>query len=71
MAAITRQAGGAARANGWQQPSYSVVRRIVTGLDPALVTLALQGPAAYRDRFELVWRRAADRPNEQWQADHT
>jgi putative transposase len=71
IATITRRAGGAAQVNGWKQPSYSVVRRIVTGLDPALATLALDGPVAYRDRFELVWRRAADRPNEQWQADHT
>ena len=71
IATITRRAGGAAQVNGWKQPSYSVVRGIVTGLDPALATLALDGPVAYRDHYELVWRRAADRPNEQWQADHT
>lgn len=54
-----------------QAPSYSVVRKIVQALDPALVTLALEGPASYRDRHELVLRRRADRPNQIWQADHT
>lgn len=53
------------------EPSYSTVWAIVQALDPALVTLALDGPASYRDRYELVFRRRADRPNEIWQADHT
>ncbi|PVW02968.1 transposase [Microbacterium sp. Gd 4-13] len=52
-------------------PSYSTVCAIVSALDPALVTLALEGPTAYRDRHELVLRRRADRPNQTWQADHT
>jgi len=43
----------------------------VAAIDPVLRTLALEGNAAYRDRFELVHRRSASRPNEQWQADHT
>ncbi|MDQ4504431.1 MULTISPECIES: Mu transposase C-terminal domain-containing protein [unclassified Sinomonas] len=53
------------------RPSYATVRAIVRGLDPALVTLALEGPTAYRDRHELVFRRRAERPNAAWQADHT
>ncbi len=53
------------------KPSYSTVRNIVRALDPALVTLALEGPAAYRDRHELVYRFRAERPNQLWQADHT
>nr|WP_308471184.1 helix-turn-helix domain-containing protein [Rathayibacter sp. AY2B7] len=52
-------------------PSYATVREIVQALDPALVTLALEGPASYRDRHELVFRRRAERPNQIWQADHT
>lgn len=52
-------------------PSYATVRRIVAALDPAMVTLALEGPASYRDRHEIVLRRRADRPNAIWQADHT
>ena len=52
-------------------PSYATVREIVQALDPALVTLALEGPTAYRDKHELVFRRRAERPNHTWQADHT
>lgn len=52
-------------------PSYATVRDIVQSLDPALVTLALDGPIAYRDRYELVYLRRADGPNQIWQADHT
>lgn len=52
-------------------PSYTTVREIVGALDPGLVTLALRGPASYRDRYELVLRRRADHPNSIWQADHT
>lgn len=36
-----------------------------------MVTLALDGAAAYRDKYEILLRRQADRPNEMWQADHT
>ena len=28
-------------------------------------------PEAFRDRFELVYRRRAERPNDVWKADHT
>jgi putative transposase len=56
---------------GHPAPSYATVRAVVRALDPALVTLALEGPAAYRDRHELVFRHRAERPNATWQADHT
>lgn len=52
-------------------PSYATVRDIVAALDPGLVTLALDGPTAYRDRYEMVFRHRAERPNATWQADHT
>jgi putative transposase len=71
MATLHRVAAAEAGRRGAQAPSYSVVRGIVQALDPALVTLALEGPASYRDRHELVLRRRADRPNQIWQADHT
>lgn len=63
----------AAEADGLHLPAphYATVRAIVKALDPALVTLALEGPAAYRDRHELVFRHRAERPNATWQADHT
>jgi putative transposase len=40
-------------------------------LDPLLVTLAQEGSKAYRERFDLLYRREASQPNEIWQADHT
>lgn len=52
-------------------PSYSTVQNIVRALDPGMVTLALDGPASYRDKHELLLRRRADQPNAVWQADHT
>jgi len=71
VATVARQAALAAAKHGWPAPSYSTVHAIVTGLDPHLVTLAHDGPTALRDRYELVYRRQSDRPNQIWQADHT
>lgn len=71
MATITRRAGQAAAEHGWAAPSYATVRAIVGGLDMSMVTLAHDGPAVFRDRFELVYRRRATHPNDVWQADHT
>jgi putative transposase len=71
IATLHRLAVAEAGRRGAQAPSYSVVRKIVQALDPALVTLAIEGPASYRNRHGLVLRRRADRPNQIWQADHT
>ena len=70
-AAIRRRLGPLVEAQNWRMPSYAAVHAIVRGLDPGLVTLAHDGAAAYRDRFELIHRHRADRPNAVWQADHT
>jgi putative transposase len=70
-ATIARRAAQAAQAHGWPVPSYSAVHAIVGDIDPHLRTLAHDGPDALRDRYELVFRRQAARPNELWQADHT
>jgi putative transposase len=53
--------------------SYGVVRSILAGLDPSMVTLAQDRPVAvaYRDTYELIWRLRADSPNAVWQVDHT
>lgn len=69
--AIHRRAAEAARAEGWPAPSYAAVHAILAALDPAMVALAQDGPAAFRDRFELVHRHRAEAPNALWQADHT
>lgn len=62
---IHRRVGDLARNRGLPAPSYSTVRGIVVAIDPGLRTLAVEGDAVYRDRFELVHRRSAARPNEQ------
>lgn len=71
IAHIHRQVTALARSRGWPVPSYATVYAIVRALDPGLMTLAHDGPAGYRDRFELVYRREAEAPNAVWQADHT
>lgn len=71
VASICRWVQPVAGEQGWPVPSYSTVHSIVTALDPQLLTLAHDGPAALRDRYELVYRRQSDRPNQLWQADHT
>lgn len=71
IAVMQRLARAEGERTGVVPPSYSTVRSIVQSLDPALVTLALEGPASYRDKHELVFRRRAERPNTTWQADHT
>ncbi|WP_253904153.1 Mu transposase C-terminal domain-containing protein [Arthrobacter sp. Br18] len=71
IALIHRRVSEIARDREIPAPSYSSVRTIVSAIDPGLRTLAQHGDAAYRDRFELVFRRTATGPNEQWQADHT
>ncbi len=70
-AAIHRRVGAAAKIQGWLIPSYGTVHAIIAALDPGMVTLAQDGPAAFRDRFELVHRHRAEAPNAIWQADHT
>jgi putative transposase len=71
VATLQRQAAALASAQGWPVPSYKQVYTLVRRLDPALRSLAHEGPRAYRERFDLLYRREAARPNAIWQADHT
>ena len=71
IAHVHRHATTAASANGWPVPSYSTMRAIVAAIDRGMLTLARDGPVRYRERFELVYRREAERPNQTWQADRT
>lgn len=71
MAAIHRQVVTIAEEQGWKPPSYDRVRHIIKNIDPALVTLAHEGAAAYREEFDLLYRREATHANAIWQADHT
>jgi putative transposase len=70
-ATIHRRVSAVAQAQSWRMPSYSTVYAILAALDPAMVTLAHEGAAAFRDRYELIHRHRAAAPNALWQADHT
>ncbi len=71
IATIHRRVSAVARERGGSPPSYASVHAIVSDLHPALLTLAHEGDAAFRNRYELVYRHRAQRPNATWQADHT
>ena len=71
VAAIHRRVSAFADRQGRPGPSYATVHAIVGTIDPAMVVLAHDGHAAWRDRYELIHRLRAERPNAVWQADHT
>jgi putative transposase len=70
-ASIHRQVVPIAQQQGWPTPSYQRVWQIIKLLDPALLTLAHQGAAAYREAYDLLYRRESSHANAMWQADHT
>ncbi len=70
-ASIHRQIVIIAGEQGWNPPSYARVRQIIKNLSPALVTFAHRGAVAYREEFDLLYRREATHANAMWQADHT
>ena len=63
IAAIWRQVCAAAAAHSWPAPSYATVHAVVRALDPGLVTLAHEGSKAYKEAFDLLYRREAGGPN--------
>jgi len=71
VAAIHRIACETAGQQDWPKPSYATVHAMVAALDPAVVLLAQEGAKAHAQRFDLLHRREAARPNQIWQADHT
>jgi putative transposase len=50
-ALIHRRVAKVAKAEGWPSPSYGTVYAILAQLDPAMVCLALDGSATFRDRY--------------------
>src|SRR5258708_22507869 len=71
MAAITRQVITIAEEKEWRPLGCARVRQIIKNIDPALLTLAHEGAAVYREEFDLLYRREAAHSNAIWQADHT
>lgn len=63
IAVIHSQVCTIAEEQRWKSPSYDRVRQIIKNLDPALVTLAHQGAAAYWEEFDLLYRREATHAN--------
>ena len=58
-------------ARGEQPPGYHTIYNVIRAIPDDLKTLALDGEKAYREAYDLVHRREAERPNQIWQADHT
>lgn len=46
------------------------MRQFIKRLDPALVILDQEEPAAHREKFAVLFQRAACHANALWQADH-
>ncbi len=69
VATIQRQVSAIALQQGWQ--SQVMIRCItIKELSPALVTLAQEGTGTYREEYDLLYRREAEKSNDIWQADH-
>ena len=64
VAEVHREAVRVAAERGWPAPSYPVVRRIITALDPGLLALPHGPDNSYRDEFEPVLRRESVHPND-------
>jgi putative transposase len=71
IASIHRKAIEVAKSNNWNVPSYRTVSNIVKSINPAIITLALEGSKEYKNKYDLLFPRKSSRPNEIWQADHS
>ena len=69
--AIYREVCRIARARGDPPPGYHTIYNVIRAIPADLKILALNGEKAYREAYDLVHRREAERPNQIWQADHT
>jgi putative transposase len=70
-AAIHRKIALVAGSLGEKAPGYSSVYSVLRRLDPALFSLAHDGPKSYAETYDLIHRSEAKGPNAIWQADHT
>jgi putative transposase len=69
--AIYREVCRVADVRGQQRPGYHTVYNAILAIPDNLKTLALDGDKAYRETYDLLYRREAEGPNQIWQADHT
>jgi len=56
--------------NNLKTPSYRSVCRVIFNIPDDMVLLGQQGSKAYKQQYDLLHMRAAEHPNELWQADH-
>ncbi len=70
VASIHRQVAREAEGHDLPAPSYDQVLAVVRALDPSLETLSREGTKAHKQKYDLLVRFEASRPNEIWQADH-
>ena len=56
--------------NNLKAPSYRSGCRIIYNVPDDLAILGREGSKAYRQQYDLLHIRAAEQPNELWQADH-
>ena len=71
ISAIHRKISILAERINIKPPSYETVYGFVRNINPALLTLAHEGGAAYQQKYELIYRRECSTSNEIWQSDHT
>ncbi len=69
-AVIFRQIKNYQEEKGLKYPKYRTVCNILSKIPKSILTLAHQGTKSYSEKFDLLYRREAQRPNEIWQADH-
>lgn len=70
ISTIHRRIASVCKQHDWDLPCYGTVYAIVQALPAALITLAQEGAKAYKNKFDLILTREAERANEIWQADH-
>jgi putative transposase len=69
-ATVHREVCKIARREHWAEPSYGQVSSIVSSLSAEHVTWAREGSKVYQERYDVLYLREVQRPNEWWQCDH-
>lgn len=71
IATIHRKVSIQCNQQGLSVPSYKQVYKIVKSMPNSIIELAHYGVKSYSEKYDLIYTRESERPNEFWQADHT
>lgn len=71
IATIHRNVAQQCKKNKFPIPSYYQVYKVIKNMPIALIELSHNGEKKYQEKYDLVYTRESDQPNEIWQADHT